>query len=232
METKAPTDSPAFTGTPTAPTPATSDDSTKIATTAYTANKMSDALSSSPVLGGSPTCTTQAWNNDSTRIASTAFVQDAVMGRCIVYANRTSDLSGGDVLTLVWDNEVTDTYSAYDTSNGRITPPWTGWYYFNMGLYIEATWGSTSSHANVFQLFKDGSALNDGSSLSVLNLGLCELYGTYLYGIGSYDTQPVYLLSTSYYNWVSQGTSGRSTHVMKDPSYIRLYYIGSSLTDF
>jgi len=232
LETLAPIDSPAFTGTPTTPEPpSVSDNSTKIATTAHTTNKTLNALSGSPVLGGNPTCATQAWNNDSTRIASTAFVQDAILGRCIVHASRTTNLSGGDVLTLIWNNETTDPYSAYDSTNGRFVPPWNGWYRFNICLNIEATWGSTAEHANVVQLYKDGSVLQVGG-IQVCSVALAEWNNTAVYSFGSYDTLPVYLVTTSYYTFVSNGTSSRTSHTMRPPSYLRVWYIGTSLTDF
>jgi hypothetical protein len=48
LNLKAPLASPALTGTPTAPTTATSDDSTKIATTAYVKNVVSDLIGGAP----------------------------------------------------------------------------------------------------------------------------------------------------------------------------------------
>ena len=61
----APTVSPAFTGSPTAPTPAT---------TAF----VKDVLAGSPVLGGNPTAPTPSLSDDDTSIATTAFVKDAI----------------------------------------------------------------------------------------------------------------------------------------------------------
>ena len=73
--------SPAFTGTPTAPTPTSSDDSTKIATTAYVkANLSSYAPIASPAFSGTPTAPTPTSGDNSTNLATTAFVQDALSG--------------------------------------------------------------------------------------------------------------------------------------------------------
>jgi hypothetical protein len=92
--------SPAFTGTPTAPTPAVADNTTKIATTAFVANAITAAPNvtsfngrqgvvaltladvtsvggapvASPAFTGSPLTTTPAPGDNSTRIADTAFV--------------------------------------------------------------------------------------------------------------------------------------------------------------
>ncbi len=68
----APLASPAFTGTPTAPTPTAGNSSTDIATTAFVA--ASFAPLASPALTGAPTAPTQAPGNSSTDIATTAFV--------------------------------------------------------------------------------------------------------------------------------------------------------------
>ncbi len=93
---KAPLASPSLTGTPTAPTQAAGNNSTRIATTAFvrqelntaieplattTAMNAADALKAplaSPALTGTPTAPTQPSGNNSTRLATTAFVQSAL----------------------------------------------------------------------------------------------------------------------------------------------------------
>jgi len=62
--------SPAFTGTPTAPTAAAATNTTQLATTAFVQNNKI-----SPAFSGTPTAPTAAYNNDTTQIATTAFVQ-------------------------------------------------------------------------------------------------------------------------------------------------------------
>ncbi|AVH85346.1 hypothetical protein RsoM2USA_418 [Ralstonia phage RsoM2USA] len=96
----APLNSPTFTGTPAAPTPATNDNSTRIATTAFVVNALGSigvtsfnsrmgavtlqasdvtgvggALTASPTFTGTPAAPTPATSDNSTRIATTAFVQ-------------------------------------------------------------------------------------------------------------------------------------------------------------
>ena len=80
----APINSPALTGTPTAPTasPATTNN-TQIATTAFTQAAITAALSiyaklASPIFSGIPTAPTAAPGTSTLQIASTAFVQAAV----------------------------------------------------------------------------------------------------------------------------------------------------------
>lgn len=65
--------SPVLTGTPTAPTPATADNSTTVATTAFV-KAQAYATLASPTFTGTPLSTTAAVNTNTTQIATTAFV--------------------------------------------------------------------------------------------------------------------------------------------------------------
>lgn len=89
---RAPVASPTFTGAPTAPTPTASDNSTKLATTAY-ADAAVAALSgtvttalglkaplASPTFTGTPAAPTATGGTNTTQVATTAFVQTAVGG--------------------------------------------------------------------------------------------------------------------------------------------------------
>lgn len=70
--------SPTFTGTPAAPTVATANSSTDIATTAYVqANLASYAPLASPSLTGTPLAPTASSGTSTTQIATTAFVQNS-----------------------------------------------------------------------------------------------------------------------------------------------------------
>lgn len=75
----APIDSPHFTGVPTAPTPASNDNSGKIATTAFVAAQAYAPLNS-PAFTGTPTAPTATVNTNTTQLATTAFVQAAISG--------------------------------------------------------------------------------------------------------------------------------------------------------
>ncbi|HGL5374192.1 TPA: phage tail protein [Citrobacter farmeri] len=71
--------SPTFTGTPTAPTQAKTDNSTKLATTAHVKSVVADyAPLSSPALTGKPTAPTAAQTANDTQLANTAFVKAAI----------------------------------------------------------------------------------------------------------------------------------------------------------
>jgi hypothetical protein len=70
---KAPLASPALTGTPTAPTPATADSSSLVATTQYVKNQLYATLAS-PALSGIPTSPTPGLDTNTTQIATAAFV--------------------------------------------------------------------------------------------------------------------------------------------------------------
>ena len=72
----APLASPTFTGDPKAPTPATADNDTSIATTAYVqANLANYATLASPALTGNPTAPTPSTSDNDTSIATTAYVK-------------------------------------------------------------------------------------------------------------------------------------------------------------
>jgi hypothetical protein len=76
---KAPLSSPAFTGTPTAPTPSAGEDSTRIATTGWAKALLADkAPLDSPHLTGTPQAPTAAPGTNNSQLATTAFVKAAV----------------------------------------------------------------------------------------------------------------------------------------------------------
>jgi len=89
--------SPTLTGTPTAPTQAADDDSTKIATTAFVKDVVADyATLESPALTGTPTAPTQSASDNSTKIATTAHVKSVVIpSNSLVYSGprRTPSLT-------------------------------------------------------------------------------------------------------------------------------------------
>ena len=73
--TKADTDSPDFTGTPTAPTAAAGTNTTQIATTAFVETSITDKADlASPAFTGVPTTPTAATGTNTAQIATTAFV--------------------------------------------------------------------------------------------------------------------------------------------------------------
>jgi hypothetical protein len=74
LNLKSPLASPAFTGTPTAPTPSPGTDSTQIATTAWVKN-FDYAPTNSPHFTGNPKSVTPSTGDDDTSIATTAFVK-------------------------------------------------------------------------------------------------------------------------------------------------------------
>lgn len=94
--TRAPLASPAFTGNPTAPTQSTSDNSTKVATTAFVKANLPDlstyAPLASPALTGTPTAPTQTTSDSSTKIATTAFAE----AKALALLNRTTAVNAAD----------------------------------------------------------------------------------------------------------------------------------------
>lgn len=78
LNAKASLRSPDFSGTPTAPTPDSSSNDTRIATTEFVQDNF--AKLNSPSFTGSPRSTTPSSSDNSTRIATTAFVQSVAGG--------------------------------------------------------------------------------------------------------------------------------------------------------
>ena len=94
----APINSPAFTGTPTAPTQTAGDNSTKLATTAFVATSF--APIASPTFTGTPAAPTPSMGDSSTKIATTAFVAGAtrirLTGNTTFYVATTGNDSTGN----------------------------------------------------------------------------------------------------------------------------------------
>jgi len=101
LNLKAPLASPAFTGTPTAPTPAAGDNSTKIATTAFVASK---APLASPAFTGTPTAPTPAAGDNSTKIATTAFVKAKSEADSIGVGQTWQNVTGSRSANVTYTN--------------------------------------------------------------------------------------------------------------------------------
>ena len=106
ITSKANTSSPTFTGTPAAPTAASSANSTQVATTAFTQAAITAVTNlkaplASPALTGVPTAPTAASGTDTTQVATTAYVQAALPTaqsaadiRTLGFFDTTNDGSG------------------------------------------------------------------------------------------------------------------------------------------
>lgn len=116
MPTKAPLASPALTGTPTAPTPATADNDTSVATTAYVkANLASYAPLASPAFTGNPTAPTPATADNDTSVATTAFVKASIAAAGAVAT--VGEVAPAAPLTgQLWWKDSTDTLSIWNGS--------------------------------------------------------------------------------------------------------------------
>jgi hypothetical protein len=165
----APLASPGLTGTPTAPTPTSTDNTTKIATTAFvnsyiagnpttttqaTADSstriastafVKNVLSSSPTLGGVPLATTPAATDNTTKIATTAFVRSATDARTRLILTRTTDLT-----ISVYTTWINPDYSSILINSGEyvggstrvFTVGTTGYYEINHSACVLATGGT------------------------------------------------------------------------------------------
>lgn len=90
----APKASPVFTGTPTAPTAASTTVTTQIATTAFVDDRIS-ARFASPAFTGTPTAPTQADTTNSTAIATTAFTKNTYHRYSRVIGSFAQNTAGG-----------------------------------------------------------------------------------------------------------------------------------------
>lgn len=96
----APKVSPAFTGSPTAPTQTAADNSTKIATTAYadaaaTGAASGKANTASPAFSGTPTAPTASPGTNSTQLATTAYADASATAAASGKANTASPTFSG-----------------------------------------------------------------------------------------------------------------------------------------
>lgn len=101
---KAPLASPAFTGTPTAPTATPATNSTQLATTAYvdTADALKANLAS-PTFTGTPAAPTPSANDNSTKLATTAYVDTKNPWTMVM---KAADQAITTSTTLVDDSEL------------------------------------------------------------------------------------------------------------------------------
>jgi hypothetical protein len=139
--TYAPLNSPAFIGTPTAPTPSAGDNDNSIATTAYVQNALAlgngtgGAPLDSPVFTGDPRAPTPTFGDNDTSIATTAFVQSAVAGggsgvvvalttfatRAVVAATDFSALAIGTLIrTLAYGSTSNGGGAFYEKISGTV----------------------------------------------------------------------------------------------------------------
>ena len=106
VNSKADTNSPDLSGTPTAPTASAATNTTQIASTAFV-----QLQKASPVFTGTPTAPTAATTTDTTQIATTAFVQQEITANeyTPLYASESvkgsvrAYISGGDLYIYTQD---------------------------------------------------------------------------------------------------------------------------------
>ena len=126
---KAPLASPALTGNPTAPTPATADNDTSIATTAFVKAQgyiTSAALTSyaplaSPTFTGDPKAPTPSAGDNDTSIATTAFVTGAISTAGAGYQPLDADLTSLAAVSgtnTIYYRSAADTWSPVNVSTG------------------------------------------------------------------------------------------------------------------
>jgi hypothetical protein len=138
---KAPLASPVFTGNPTAPTPATGDNDTSLATTEFvkaqgylTAVPATYAPLASPTFTGDPKAPTPAAGDNDTSLATTAFVTDALATAKTTantdYVNATGDTMTGSLVVSQFSpvltiNKTNTASAAIINGKNSLTNRWT-----------------------------------------------------------------------------------------------------------
>jgi hypothetical protein len=112
ISSKADSNSPTFTGTPTAPTAASGTNTTQIATTAFVAaatgslgtistqNANNVAITGGSISGTTITATTQTTGNNTTNVATTAFVQQEITANAYTLPYASTSTKGGIRITV------------------------------------------------------------------------------------------------------------------------------------
>lgn len=173
VASRAPINSPTFTGTPSAPTAPLGDTSTKLATTGFVQAALGDyntdlttflatkAPVDSPAFTGAPTAPTPAAGNNTTRIATTAFVTAALSSINLSAYATTAQLTTGLGGKL-------------DKTGGRLTG-WTEIVFPNAGMAFQGSnrrwfWQAADNGSSPYFRLVDESAgaeafhvKNDGS---------------------------------------------------------------------
>jgi hypothetical protein len=112
ISSKADSNSPTFTGTPTAPTAAAGTNTTQIATTAFVATATGSlgtistqdaddvAITGGSISGTTITATTQTTGNNTTNVATTAFVQQEITANAYTLPYASTSTKGGIRITV------------------------------------------------------------------------------------------------------------------------------------
>lgn len=163
-------DSPALTGTPTAPTVTAGDSTTKIATTAFVQAAVSAtnpnltgyALLASPTFTGNPSAPTPGTTDKSTKLATTEYVKNNLVGygsllrayAATVQTVAAQSLGGGTTKKFAYDTVTYDTDNAWDATNKRYFPKIAG--YYKITARISYTASGTAGFTTGIELLKSG----------------------------------------------------------------------------
>lgn len=192
--------SPALTGTPTAPTAAAGTNNTQIATTAFVASSF--APLASPALTGLPTAPTQALGDNSTKLATTAFLQSTL---------AQSPAFGG--------TPTAPTPPQFDSSTKLATTAFVQRALGNMqGVAVYSAAGTIAA-SDV------GKAINTGGTTFTLNLPTGVPAGSVL-EIYSSSTGTVTLNATS--GQIYSGGATTSTYAVLVNQYVRILFDGTN----
>lgn len=157
----APLADPVFTGAPTAPTPATSNNTTRIATTEWVKNQ-AYAAKDSPSFLGNPTAPTPATADNDTSLATTAWVRDFLRngdpvldaGSTLLASPPVAD-NAKSIATTEWVKSAVGLWQSYTPTMGGASAgngTWDAGYTMigkTVNWYARFTLGTTSSISTV-----------------------------------------------------------------------------------
>ena len=165
----APLASPAFTGTPTAPTPSAAENSTRIATTAFV--QASYAKIASPTFTGTPAAPTATIGTNTTQIATTAFVQaavgnvDDITHTWLAAQAFSSGISFGSVIAAT-PQTFSNHIALYGTSYGFTITAGTINYVAGSGSPNHVFWGGAAGTTELARI-GPGGVLTLGTALAI-----------------------------------------------------------------
>ena len=176
---------------PTAPTPATNDNSTKIATTGFVKNNLVNyAPLNSATLTGTPTAPTPATNDNSTKIATTGFVKNALNNESQIVTFSTGLVDGIKGIKTITSNYIELTFSSFFYPNPAIIGDNLAAFSIPIGLFTQAPeYGlvSVTDYVNnvsiVASYYPCISLLNTDPTIDVIGIYYTARYTTGAYNV-------------------------------------------------
>lgn len=153
----APTNSPAFTGTPTAPTAASGTNTTQIATTEFVQGELPSVLVS-PTFTGTPAAPTAAQGTNTTQLATTEFVN----------AEIAADITGkADIASPTFTGTPTAPTVNYNASNPSVTLQLATHEYLEQAIPLKIYYTSAATSGNTLTEYRNYTTDTSSAAYSI-----------------------------------------------------------------